>query len=361
MKNKEPWLAVNLSKIFPGLGQIYSGNKIRGYLIILICIATQIIASYIIISPTGNVLIGVGFFLISFIIGIWNLFDAYNCVKKKNNQDFEYSRQQNKDPWKAMFLSQLFLGIGHFYIGKWLFGIFAVILIIISSLAPGLLSAVTSSIVIAWIAYLAYVFAPVKRENSKNLAFVVAIFILISTMFSAALPYINREYFIEARWIPSGAMEPTLHGTPNLWEADRILVDKSIYRFQAPQRGDIIVFKPTEELQKENFQDAFIKRIVGLPGEKIELKDGKVYINNQQLPEDKYLAKGQLTFVDVCASSPQPAYLANKVTIPDNSYLALGDNRTQSYDGRCWGVVPREFIIGKAFKRWFPLNRISGL
>lgn len=361
MKNKEPWLAVNLSKIFPGLGQIYSSDKIKGYFIIFIYLAIQLIGAYIIVSPTGNVLIGVGILLTSLFIWFWNLFDAYNCVKNKNSSDFEYNRKQNKDPWKAMFLSQLFLGIGHFYIGKWLFGIFAVTLIVISLLAPGLLSAVTSSIVVAWVAYLAYVFAPVRRENSKNLAFAVGILILISSMFSGALPYINRTYLIEARWIPSGAMEPTLHGTPNLWSADRILVDKSIYRFQAPQRGDIIVFKPTEELQKENYQDAFIKRIVGMPGEKVEIKNGKVYINNQQLQENRYLSPGQMTSIDVCTSAPSKPYLADKVTIPDNSYLALGDNRTQSYDGRCWGVVHRKFIIGKAAKIWFPLNRTSGL
>jgi len=86
------------------------------------------------------------------------------------------------------------------------------------------------------------------------------------------LIYIN---FIEARWIPSGAMEPTLHGTPNQWEADKIIVDKLKYKFANPQRGDIILFSPTEELQKEQYQDAFIKRVIGLPGEKYNLRMAK--------------------------------------------------------------------------------------
>ncbi len=361
MKNKEPWLAVNLSNIVPGLGQIYCGDKTKGYFIILICIAVIIIGWYMIISPTANALIGISLFLVNVIILFWNVFDAYNCAESKNTPDFEYSRQQNKDPWKAMFLSRLFFGIGHFYIGKWLFGIFAVTLSIISLLSRNLLSAVISSIIVPWIAYLAYVFAPVRRENSKNLAFAVAILMLIFNMLFATFPFINQTYFIEARWIPSGAMEPTLHGTPNQLQANRILVDKFKYRFQAPERGDIILFNPTEELRRGNYQDAFIKRIIGLPGEKVEIKNGKVYINNQQLQKDKYLSQNQTTSVDVCASGSQPPYLEKAATIPADSYLVLGDNRSQSYDSRCWGVVNRELIIGKAFKRWFPVNRISAL
>ena len=86
-----------------------------------------------------------------------------------------------------------------------------------------------------------------------------------------------RTFVAEARWIPSGSMEPTLHGTPNQWEADKIIVDKLSYKFTKPQRGDIVVFSPTQELKNEQYQDAFIKRIVALPGEKVELRQGKVY------------------------------------------------------------------------------------
>jgi signal peptidase I len=169
-----------------------------------------------------------------------------------------------------------------------------------------------------------------------------------------------RIFVAEARWIPSGSMEPTLHGTPNQWEADKIIVDKLKYKFAEPQRGDIVVFSPTLELQKEQYQDAFIKRVIGLPGDKVELKDGKVYINNQPLAEDKYLGSEQYTAIDVCRAGQTP-YLAQPSTIPPNSYLVLGDNRTQSYDSRCWGVVPRQNIIGRAVVRFWPLNHVGGI
>lgn len=170
-----------------------------------------------------------------------------------------------------------------------------------------------------------------------------------------------RTFVAEARWIPSGSMEPTLHGTPNQWEADKIIVDKLSYKFSNPQRGDIVVFSPTQELQKEQYQDAFIKRVIALPGEKVELRNGKVYIDNKPLPENKYLAAGQRTVIDVCTSGQQPPFLSQQVTIPANSYLVLGDNRNSSYDSRCWGVVPRENIIGRAVIRFWPLNQVGGI
>ncbi|BAZ17268.1 signal peptidase I [Calothrix sp. NIES-4071] len=169
-----------------------------------------------------------------------------------------------------------------------------------------------------------------------------------------------RTFVAEARWIPSGSMEPTLHGTPNQWEADKIIVDKLKYRFSDPQRGDIVVFSPTQELQREQYQDAFIKRVIGLPGERVELKDGKVLINGKPI-EEKYIGANQQTSVDVCTSGQNPPFLQSPRTIQKDQYLVLGDNRTQSYDGRCWGLVPRENIIGRAVVRFWPLNKVGGI
>jgi signal peptidase I len=170
-----------------------------------------------------------------------------------------------------------------------------------------------------------------------------------------------RTFVAEARWIPSGSMEPTLHGTENQWEADKIIVDKLGYQFSQPVRGDIVVFSPTDELKKENYKDAFIKRVIGLPGDKVDLKDDKVFINGKQLAEAKYLSADQKTSIQVCTSGQQPPFLSQSVTIPSDHYLVLGDNRKQSYDGRCWGLVPRSNIIGRAVIRFWPLNKVGGI
>ncbi len=150
-----------------------------------------------------------------------------------------------------------------------------------------------------------------------------------------------RTFVAEARWIPSGSMEPTLQIN------DRLIVDKVSYRIQSPQRGDIVVFNPTDTLKAQNFNDAFIKRVIGLPGDKVEVKDGRVLINGIPLPEE-YIAD-------------KPQYQYGPVKVPLNSYLMLGDNRNNSYDSHYWGFVPRDRIIGKAVVRFWPLKRVGEL
>lgn len=149
-----------------------------------------------------------------------------------------------------------------------------------------------------------------------------------------------RTLVADSRYVSSGSMLPTLEVN------DHLMVDKLSYHWSNPQRGDIVVFSPTETLKRQHFKDSFIKRLIGLPGEKVEIKAGQVYVNNQLLPE-KYINEK----------------LANQwgpVTVPLNSYLMMGDNRDNSYDGRYWGFVPRENIIGKAFVRfWSPDYRLG--
>lgn len=148
-----------------------------------------------------------------------------------------------------------------------------------------------------------------------------------------------RSFVAEARYIPSGSMLPTLQIN------DRLIVDKLSYEFRDPKRGDIVVFSPTETLKAQNFKDAFIKRVIGLPGETVEVRDGRVYVNNQPLQE-RYIEE-------------RPNYQFGPVTVPPNQYLVLGDNRNNSYDSHYWGFVPRHNIIGRAIVRFWPLNRLG--
>ncbi len=156
---------------------------------------------------------------------------------------------------------------------------------------------------------------------------------------SAVLAIGIRQFVAEARYIPSGSMLPTLQIN------DRLIVDKLSYRFNNPQRGDIVVFSPTATLEKQNFHDAFIKRVIGLPGEKVQVKGGRVYINDQPLREN-YIGKEEV-----------PQYEWGPQVVPPDSYLVLGDNRNNSYDSHYWGYVPRDKIIGRAVVRFWPPNR----
>lgn len=156
---------------------------------------------------------------------------------------------------------------------------------------------------------------------------------------SAFLAFGIRSFVAEARYIPSGSMEPTLQIN------DRLIIDKLSYKFKAPERGDIVVFSPTDTLKKQNFKDAFIKRVIGLPGDKVQVKGKLVYVNDKPLRE-KYIEDA-------------PNYDYGPVTVPANQYLVLGDNRNNSYDSHYWGFVPHDNIIGRAVVRFWPINRLG--
>ena len=138
--------------------------------------------------------------------------------------------------------------------------------------------------------------------------------------------------------VEGASMENTLHN------GDNLIVDKLSYRFHDPERFDIIVF-PFQ------FQDNtyYIKRIIGLPGETVTIRDGKVYINDSTDPLRD----------DFCPETPVGDF--GPYEVPEGCYFMLGDNRNVSKDSRYWlnPYVEKDKIIGKAFLRYWPLNKIS--
>lgn len=166
---------------------------------------------------------------------------------------------------------------------------------------------------------------------------------------SLLLAFGIRTFVAEARYIPSGSMLPTLEIN------DRLVIEKISYHFNPPKRGDIVVFWPPEEVQpSSDRRDAFIKRVVGLPGEEVAVSDGKVYINGVAL-EESYIRAA-------------PDYTIEPGVVPEDQYLVLGDNRNNSHDSSKWkldegewGFVPKENLIGRAVVRFWPPNRVGGL
>ena len=167
-----------------------------------------------------------------------------------------------------------------------------------------------------------------------------------------------RAFFVQAYNIPSGSMKPTL------LVGDFILVNKLVYRLSEPQRGDIVVFK-----WPVNPQIDFIKRIIGMPGDIIEVKGERVYINGEELYLkliDKVQEDGTIKLI---YEETLPNGLKHKIAlyenpfmfrkdvgpirVPEGHYFVMGDNRDNSEDSRYWGFVPRENIVGKAFVIYF--------
>jgi signal peptidase I len=142
----------------------------------------------------------------------------------------------------------------------------------------------------------------------------------------------------EARFIPSESMLPTLE------VGDRLIVEKVTYRLHAPERGDIVVFDPPP---RSGFDrgNAFIKRIVGLPGETIAVREGKVTINGQVLDEQYVMEP--------------PTYEMDPLTIPAGNVFVMGDNRNNSADSHVWGALPISNIIGRSAVRFWPPVRIG--
>lgn len=190
----------------------------------------------------------------------------------------------------------------------------------------------------------------------------ILIEVIETIIFVIVMVIIIRFFVGEIRWIPSGSMHPTL------LEGDRIYVDRS-YRFKTtPKRGDIMVFYPPFEKLKNTpwkvfsrltgffCKDiAYIKRVVGMPGDKFELKadnTGKytVYINDKPLNEPYIQSPYDYT---PCTE----AMMCGPVIIPAKHYLMLGDNRGNSQDGRYWGLLPQDRFIGRAVFVFWPFTR----
>jgi len=347
--NKEPWLAVNLSMILPGIGQIYAGKLLKGCIILLSYFLLIAIGGWLMLNSTGNALVGIAVLMIALLIlPIWNLFDAHYSASSRNSRDFESTRKQSKDAWLAVFLAGLIPGLGHAYLKQWLSSILFFAGSIAVSITVGLrnpiialLTSVLQGALVSVAFYHVYVSAPVRRERSRRTVMLfIAGFISISVVLGAILAIVIRQFVAEARYIPSGAMQPTLQVN------DRLIINKLAYRFHGPARGDIVVFQPPESLHQN---DAFIKRLMGLPGDIVEVKNGQLYINGEPQTEPYIAAK--------------PDYQYGPVTVPPDSYLVLGDNRNNSYDSHnsYWGFVPRQNIIGKATQRFYPFDRAGSL
>ena len=156
----------------------------------------------------------------------------------------------------------------------------------------------------------------------------------------AAIIVIPVRTWIAQPFIVSGSsMSPTFENS------EYIILDELSYRLGEPKRGDVVVFKYPNDTTK-----FFIKRIIGLPGETVSIKDGVVTIINKENPMGLVLAEPYIK---------NKSRDAKKFSLQDNEYFVMGDNRGASSDSRIWGAVPRNLMVGKTFLRLYPLNRIS--
>ena len=176
---------------------------------------------------------------------------------------------------------------------------------------------------------------------------------LVTIVVAVAAVLAIKAWVVNPYRIPSSSMEPTLHCAEpgdgcEAGFSDRVLANRFIYHFKDPARGDIVVFEtPPAARVRCGAGGTFVKRLVGMPGERIAQREGAVFVDGKRLAE-AYLSRGRRgdgTFPER--------------RIPDGEYFMLGDNRGQSCDSRVWGPVPRENIIGEVFAVYWPPQRIG--
>ncbi len=148
-------------------------------------------------------------------------------------------------------------------------------------------------------------------------------------------------FLVQPHQVKGASMDPTFH------DGQYILTDKISYRFNLPQRGDVVVFKAP---MNPDFD--YIKRIIGLPGDTITIQEGQVVINEQPL-SDEYIQS------DTVLLPGQYIREGEQMTVGSDEFFVLGDNRSHSADSRQWGMVPKKDIIGKVFFRYWPVNKFG--
>lgn len=134
---------------------------------------------------------------------------------------------------------------------------------------------------------------------------------------------------------------------PSFKDKEYVLTNLIVLRLEKPERGDVIVFKSTGEQEKD-----FIKRVIGVPDDTLDLKEGKVYVNNQKLDENLYLSE------DVETHGGNFLKEGKEVKVPDGKYFVMGDNRPFSSDSRDWGFIDESQIIGKSFFVYWPPEKV---
>lgn len=179
-------------------------------------------------------------------------------------------------------------------------------------------------------------------------------------LFALILALIIRTFLFQAFKIPSGSMEDTL------LIGDHLLVNKFIFgthlpfmderflAFRDPQQGDIIVFEFPPDADKSYFQRRdFIKRVVGTPGDRIEVRNKRVLVNGEPYELSQEVHKE----LDIIPGNLQPRDFMGPIEVPVGHYFVMGDNRDRSFDSRFWGFVPKQNIKGLAFIKYWSWNR----
>ncbi len=268
---KEPLLALMITFIFSGLGQVYAGYPKRGFIFISVQIVSVVgLGIYVINPETKMHILLLSPVVIYVLFSLYIIVDSYRCARKFN-QDNNLERKIS--------------------VGK------------------------------------------------RVLLLIGILFFLVGPNISTPLTIYLRSNVIQAFRFPSGSMQPTIV------EGDRLLADKRVYKKTSPQRGDLIVFVYPQDETRD-----FLKRLIAIGGDKVEIRNGDIYINDNLVTDSRIKDRHYYNRGDFGQEG-------NSITVPEGQYYVLGDNSASSHDSRFWGFVPEENLIGKIYKIYWPPER----
>lgn len=342
---RDCWLAVNLSGLAPGMGQCYDQQWTKGLIIMSVFFSLVIHALWSLLAAEGNTERAFWLLGMAALVYLLNLWDAFATAGQPLHPLGD--KRRGRDLWYGVFLSQILPGLGHLYLNKAVTGgIFLAVGISLSMLAnyqPILLPLACT--VWSMAGYHAYRSTPLSpgRDQSRSgrMLMVVVIVGLLLRLSIGSLPmWIDRS--VMQCIVPSESMVPTLQ------VGDRIFVSRdSSYQ---PKTGEIVVFKvPLKAIEIVGAapDSLFVKRIIGLPGQQVEVRDAQVWINQVPL-EESYL-------------TVQMDYQWGPEIVPNDAYFMLGDNRNESADSHVWGFLPKADLVGEAYKIYWPAGRVRSL
>ncbi|MEB3213301.1 MAG: signal peptidase I [Leptolyngbyaceae bacterium] len=337
-----PWIAVNFSVLWPGLGQCYGRAWVKGVCMAIATLALIGYSVWSIFGAPGNTMTGLLLFIVVGVFYIVNVFDAYHTLKPLPKPSMAiYQPKRNR--WYAVFLSQILPGFGHLYLQQAIVG---GILLASGTLTSLLASHYPELLPIPpflWAIACYHIYRSMPQRESAHRWVIAAIVtgLLIMRLILGYVPTVVNGMFMQFI-VPSSSMAPTLQVNDRMFVRDR--------PHYHPQMGDVVVFHAPKEAiatLKVDPDTIFVKRVIGLPGQRVAVANGQVSVDDVVLSEP-YI-------------SQSTAYTWGPVTVPPDAYVVLGDNRNESADSHIWGFLPESDLMGRAYKIYWPPGRIQPL